>query len=366
MSGNWATTHREIVSGQRRGLGATLARRMLAAASVPYALAMRLRNLLFDLGWKRVHRAAVPVISVGNLTLGGTGKTPAVEWLARYYRARGQRVAVLSRGYGQSVGRNDEALVLEENLPDVPHLQGKDRVALAQTAVAELDSEILLLDDGFQHRRLHRDLDLVLIDATDPWGQAWVFPRGRLREPQSRLRQASVVALTRCDQVSAPELQQLRAEVTRLAPKSLLVESIHSPDCLRDTNGTEEALTALRERPVAAFCGLGNPDAFFRTVVSLGADLRMRRTYEDHYPYRREDVEELNNWADGLPPDAWVVTSQKDLVKLRLTHLRERPLWAVRIAWRLTAGEAELQARLEQFLPSPKVAPSPVTDDTGE
>src|SRR5262245_12493692 len=156
---------------------------------------MRLRNWLYDRGWKRTHRAAVPVVSVGNLTVGGTGKTPCVEFVARWFRERDRRVAILSRGYGSTGGANDEAMVLEENLPDVPHLQGADRVALAAAAVEELESEVLVLDDGFQHRRLARDLDLVLVDATNPWGHGAVLPRGLLREPASGLRRAGAVLL---------------------------------------------------------------------------------------------------------------------------------------------------------------------------
>src|SRR5207244_12530469 len=128
---------------------------------------------------------------------GGTGKTPCAEFVARFFRQLDLRVALLSRGYGSQAGRNDEALVLEENLPDVPHLQGPDRAALAQVAVEELDSEILVLDDGFQHRRLHRDLDIVLIDATCPWGYGHLLPRGLLREPISSLKRAHVAMLTR-------------------------------------------------------------------------------------------------------------------------------------------------------------------------
>jgi tetraacyldisaccharide 4'-kinase len=157
-----------LVRGERRGPLASLARLGLWGASWPYRLGVRVRNGLFDRGWKTVHRVPVPVVSVGNLTLGGTGKTPFVEYVARFYRDLGVRVAILSRGYGSDAGRNDEAMVLEENLPDVPHLQDRDRVALANTAVEELEAELLILDDGFQHRRLHRDLDIVLIDATCP------------------------------------------------------------------------------------------------------------------------------------------------------------------------------------------------------
>ncbi len=189
-----------LVRGDSKGVGPTLQRIGLSAASVPYGLTVRLRNLLYDLGWLRARRAPVPVVSVGNLSVGGTGKTPFVEHVAGFYRRRDVRVAVLSRGYGAEHGPNDEALVLEENLPDVPHLQGADRAALARSAIEELESELLVLDDGFQHRRLCRDLDVVLIDATAPWGHGRLLPRGLLREPKTGLRRAHLVALTRCDQ----------------------------------------------------------------------------------------------------------------------------------------------------------------------
>src|SRR6516165_3548800 len=140
---------RALVSGRARGPGAALLRGGLWLASLPYGLAVRLRNGMYEWGWKERRKAPVPVVSVGNLTVGGTGKTPCVEHVARFYRARGLRVAVLSRGYGSERGRNDEAMVLEENLPDVPHLQGPDRVALATTAIEELESDALVLDDGF-------------------------------------------------------------------------------------------------------------------------------------------------------------------------------------------------------------------------
>ena len=150
-----------MLAGERRGLGAALQRSGLRVASGPYGWAVAIRNGLFDHGWKVAEHAGVPVVSVGNLTVGGTGKTPCVEYVARFFRQQDRRVAILSRGYGSEQGPNDEALVLEENLPDVPHLQGADRVALAQTAVEELESEVLVLDDGFQHRRLWR--------ATSTW-----------------------------------------------------------------------------------------------------------------------------------------------------------------------------------------------------
>src|SRR5262245_17167980 len=193
-----------LVRGQIRGPAAAVARLGLGAVSGLYCLGVSARNAAYDWGWKTAHRAAVPVVSVGNLTLGGTGKTPMVEWVARWFRGRGARVAILSRGYGQAEGLNDEGRVLEENLPDVPHFQGADRVELARIAVEESESQVLVLDDGFQHRRLARDLDIVLLDALEPFGLGRLFPRGLLREPVSSLRRAGLVVLSRADLVPGP------------------------------------------------------------------------------------------------------------------------------------------------------------------
>ena len=206
-----------LVRGETRGALASASRVALGGASSLYGLAVGSRNLAFYLGWKASHRASVPVVSVGNLTLGGTGKTPMVEWIARWYRARGVRVAILSRGYGQSGEMNDEGRVLEENLPDVPHLQGADRVDLAGRAVEELESELLVLDDGFQHRRLARDLDVVLLDALDPFGLGRMFPRGLLREPARSLRRAGVVVLSRADLVDRSTRVAIRARAEKAA-----------------------------------------------------------------------------------------------------------------------------------------------------
>ena len=335
-----------LVRGDRRGLGSSLARIGLGCVSLPYGIGVALRNIAYGRGWTKTHAAGVPVISVGNLTLGGTGKTPCVEWLANWCRARDLRVAILSRGYGAEAGPNDEALVLEQNCPDVPHLQGADRAALAQVAVEELESEILILDDGFQHRRLGRDLDIVLVDATCPWGHGWLFPRGLLREPASSLGRADVVMLTRCDMTSPEALSRLHEEVRRHAPGTPLVESEHRPTAW--VNGDRELpIGSFAGRPVAAFCGLGNPDAFRRTLRSLGAEPIAWRTYPDHHAYSAADVDDLRRWASALPADAVIATTQKDLVKVRLDRLGDRELWALRISLHLRAGAEELTRKLE-------------------
>jgi tetraacyldisaccharide 4'-kinase len=344
-----AASYLALIRGERRGLAATLLRLGLSLVSVPYGGAVRLRNLAYGHGWKRTNSAAVPVVSVGNLTLGGTGKTPCVEYLAHWFREREVRVAILSRGYGAEAGRNDEALVLEENCPDVPHLQGPDRVALARIAVEELETELLILDDAFQHRRLARDLDIVLVDATCPWGHGHLFPRGLLREPASSLRRAGLVVMTRCDLASADCLQSLRREIERRARGTAIVESAHRPAAW--SNGPDErALDFVHGRPLAAFCGLGNPDAFRRTLEELAGSPIAWRTFPDHHAYTRDDIEDLRAWARSLPEDVIVATTQKDLVKIRLQRLSERELWALKIRLDIRSGEAELTAKLEDLL----------------
>jgi tetraacyldisaccharide 4'-kinase len=338
-----------LVRGERRGPLASLARLGLWGASWPYRVGVGVRNRMFDRGWRTVHRVPVPVVSVGNLTLGGTGKTPFVEYLARAYRDLGVRVAVLSRGYGSEAGRNDEAMVLEENLPDVPHLQGKDRVALANTAVEELEAELLILDDGFQHRRLHRDLDFVLIDATSPPHRDRLFPRGTLREPAGSMKRAATVVLTRCDQVEPDRVTEIREWLRVRVPTTPVVETEHAAVELIAADGTHP-VADLGGARVAAFCGIGNPAAFRRTLESLGATVTGFRTFADHHGYTRADVGDLSAWAAGQGVSA-VVTTQKDWVKLRTPELGGRPLRAVRIGLRVRDGEEQLADIAQRVAP---------------
>jgi tetraacyldisaccharide 4'-kinase len=294
----------------------------------------------------------VPVVSVGNLTLGGTGKTPCVEYVAGFYRDRGLQVALLSRGYGADAGPNDEAMVLEENLPDVPHLQDADRVAAAGRAVEELESEVLVLDDGFQHRRLGRDLDVVLIDATLPPHRDRMFPRGTLREPESSLVRAGVILLTRCDQADPAAVSATRQRLETRFPGVPVATSEHRPTAL--LGGPEpEPVEDLRGRTVAGFAGIGSPPAFRRTLESLGATVAGFRAYPDHHPYTRADVDDLRVWAANLPADAVVATTQKDWVKLRLPDLAGRPLRAVRVGIAFRAGQDAFDAALARAVPDP-------------
>jgi tetraacyldisaccharide 4'-kinase len=340
-----------LLRGERRGLKPALERTGLRLLSLPYGWAVRGRNWMYDRGWAQSYAAAIPVISVGNLTVGGTGKTPCVEYVARFLRQREVRVAILSRGYGAQEGCNDEALVLEENLPDVPHLQGPDRVALAQVAAEELESEVLVLDDGLQHRRLRRDLELVLIDATCPWGYGYLLPRGLLREPMSGLKRAHAVLITRCDQVEPNVIHDIQARVQRCQPHLPVIRTTHRPAQWINASRTTLPLEQLQDRPWTAFCGLGNPEAFRRTLTRLGGNVTDWRTFPDHHNYTRSDVDNLQRWADQQAAETVMLTTQKDLVKIRLDHLGGRPLWALNIQLHLETGQDILEEKLLAVLP---------------
>jgi tetraacyldisaccharide 4'-kinase len=346
-----ATELGALLGGQRRGLRAALLRGLLALAEVPYRGTVAWRNWRYDRSASKSQRVGVPVVSVGNLTVGGTGKTPMVAWLARWFRERGVRVAVVSRGYGAAEGqRNDEAMELELRLPDVPQMQNPDRVAGALAAIEEFQCQLVLLDDGFQHRRLRRDVDIVLLDATEPFGFGHLLPRGLLREPVSSLRRAHAVVLSRADAVAPERREGIRAKVRRHAPSAVWAEASHAPAALVNSAGGSRPPHDLRGKRILAFCGIGNPGAFRRTLAALGAEEATFREFADHHAYRREDIAELAQAARGCSADLAVCT-QKDLVKIRADWLGETPLFALQIDLEITAGRPELEALLAKYLP---------------
>lgn len=347
-----AAGFRDLVSGRRRGIGATLLRGGLTVAEVGYAAAMRIRNRRYDAGRATTHHVDAPVVCVGNLTLGGTGKTPVVEWLARRLRAHDVRVSIVSRGYGVEQGsRNDEALELEQKLPDVPHLQHADRVEGARTAIEEFESQVVLLDDGFQHRRLARDLDVVLLDALEPFGYGHVFPRGLLREPLDGLKRAGVVVLSRADLVDEAERRRIRDVVRRYNPEAAWCEVRHAPRSLLNSRGDERPLDELRGKRIVGFCGLGNPTGFRQTLDGQGYDVAAFEEFPDHHAYQRADLDRLSQLAQQSQAAALVCT-HKDLVKLQVDELRGLPVWAVVVGIEFLSGEAALVEKLAPLLPT--------------
>lgn len=341
------TNFRDLVSGRRPGPTAALIRAGLRVASIPYGWAVARRNRQFDQATREIVRPPVPVVSVGNLTVGGTGKTPMVEWMSRYLREHHVRVAILSRGYRAAAdGRNDEALELELALPDVPHLQNADRAASAAVAVEELATQLLLLDDGFQHRRLARDLDIVLLDASEPFGFDHVLPRGTLREPATGLRRAGVVVLSRADMLDPAGRAAVRARVATLSPDAAWCEVEHRPAALLASDGTRDGISMLTGQTVAAFCGIGNPAGFRHTLQQLGCSVAVWREFPDHHAYTREDVTAIAELARGARASL-IVCTRKDLVKLRVPVIGNAPLRAVAVELNFLAGEEALKQTLQ-------------------
>jgi tetraacyldisaccharide 4'-kinase len=282
--------------------------------------------------------AGKPVISVGNITTGGTGKTPMVAWIARELQAAGKRVGIVLRGYKATGGRSDEAELLKQ-LTGAIVIVHADRVAGAAEAAAA-GADVIVLDDGFQHRRLRRDVDIVLIDATDPFGLGHCLPRGLLREPASALGDADAIIITRSDAMNRKDLDALRSKLSRLAPKAAIFRAAHKPVAAIDGAGQRLAPSALAGRKVFAFCGIGSPQSFLHTLSELGARVVGQCVLEDHCEYTPQLLEELSAMA-GHAEAQLAVTTQKDYVKIGPNQFAS-PLWQLAIEMDLTEGREEL------------------------
>jgi tetraacyldisaccharide 4'-kinase len=337
---------RELVSGRRRGFVAACARAILRALELPYTAVVNWRNRRYDRRRLPIHRVHVPVVSVGNITLGGTGKTPTVEWLARWLSDQGVRVVLVSRGYGSRDGEpNDEAMELARKLPQVPHLLDPDRASAAQRAIERHDAQLVLLDDGFQHRRLARDLDIVLLDASEPFGFGHVFPRGTLREPLAGLARADVIMLTRSQLIDAAERARIRGQVARYAPAAVWVEANYVSEYLESPTGQRQPVSTLASQSVAAFCGIGNPAGFRQSLIACGYQVFAARELADHAAFTDANIRDLSQWADDLDVAAAICTC-KDLVKIGDRWQSSKPLWALAGRLDITQGYSELEAAL--------------------
>lgn len=314
----------------------------LAPLSWLYGAATHIRLTLYRAGVCRAHKIDAPVISVGNITAGGTGKTPFVAWLA-YELARDsgsggdRRVCILSRGYGRATTAQqrvvvsdgerilagvreggDEPLLLAEMLQGVAAvISDANRAAAANWARRHLGSELFILDDGFQHLSVQRDLNIALVDATDPWGGGHLLPRGRLREPRLNLARADCIIITRADQTN--DLNNLRAEAERLSGgRPVFVSQVRTRRArplLRSAVDPAVVEEDVRRHPVAAFCAIGNPQSFFAHLRSDGYTLNYTRAFPDHHIYTQSEADRLvreatANGAHGL------LTTAKDAVKL--------------------------------------------------
>jgi tetraacyldisaccharide 4'-kinase len=287
------------------------------------------RARLYRSGALASESVSVPVISVGNVTFGGTGKTPFVELLARRLRFEGRRPAVVSRGYGRRskgvivvsngdgplVGSEvggDEPVAIARRAPGVAVVVGERRAEAARTAIAG-GADVILLDDGFQHLALRRDADLLLLDAADPFGGGRLPPDGRLREPLSALARADAIVFTRIDR-GGPPAEAIR-QLARWNPDAPVFTARLRPAGLWDERGSPVASALLTARRFVAVCGIANPAAFAQSIRDLDLTAEEILTFPDHHSYRRRDLERIRAAADRTG-GAWILTTEKDAVKL--------------------------------------------------
>jgi len=337
---------------------------VLRLVSAFYEALLNLRLSLYRLGVFKTRKLGVRVISVGNLTLGGTGKTPAVMMIAEMLRDKGFKPAILSRGYKGdneddigivSDGKNillsaeaagDEPLMMAERLKEVPVVQGRDRYRAGLLAAERFEVDTFILDDGFQHLALHRDLNILLCDRKNPFGNGVVFPAGDLREPVRQSGRADLIMLTRCSKEEGSEtFTDFNNPSAPVIKTALRLDSL-----VRLDNGERIDPRSLERQPVAVFCGIVRPEDFFRTVEGAGAKLVMRENFPDHYRYTDQELKALEKNAEAAGA-RFLVTTEKDAVKLKGRKF-SIPLLAAQVSFEIMEG-AEILERLILRSPEP-------------
>ena len=360
-----------VVSGRLRGLGPNLLRFTLKLLSRLYSFIMNVRLALFEHRIIRSKTLGCQVISIGNLTVGGTGKTPVVEVFARALQQNGRKVAILSRGYMKaedppaeklknlitfrtpkqqpprivsdgerllldSEMGGDEPYMLASNLPNVCVIVDKDRVKSGRYAIQKLGCDTLILDDGFQYLRLKHRVDIVLVDRTNPFDNGYVLPRGLLRESVRHLSRATFIFITKSAGDGSPEL---RREIRALNDKAEIAECRHTPRHLQDVfTGERKPLEFLQGLKVAALSGIAAPRGFEETLERLGGELVHRRRFADHHRYTQQELLDTINAARDRGAQA-ILTTEKDAVRFPLLERRDIPLYFLRVEIELLSGE---------------------------
>lgn len=338
-----------IISGERTDFSATVTRSILRGISLGYGCAILFRNFCYDQGLFRTHHPDVPVISVGNLTTGGTGKTPVTAMLCQLLQTLGRRPGILSRGYrSQGSEGNDEYKVLQLIAPGIPHIQDPDRVQGLQTLLKQpqhLCPEAVVLDDGLQHRRLGRSLNLILVDASCPFGYGYLLPRGLLRESPAGFRRADAVIITRCEQASKNQLDELKARIVSAADhlQDRILQLQFRPAGIRDGKGNTTPVSQLQNVRVWLMSGIGNPEAFRRTCELAGVEIAGSSWFPDHHHFSEAELRQVRTDCENANAE-FVLTTVKDLVKIP-----ERPGFRA-LEIEAAFPEREHQRILEQLL----------------
>jgi tetraacyldisaccharide 4'-kinase len=340
-----------IVEPVRPGVLPDVLRGFLTGCAGLYDLGLEAYLGAERLGLRRRTRLPLPVVSIGNLTVGGTGKTPMTQWLCRRLQKRGLRVAVLSRGHGgtETVVRvvsddrgllqadaadlGDEPVLLARTLPGVPVIVGKDRRLSGREAMRRFPLDALVLDDGFQYWQLARDLDIVLLDSLRPFDNGYPLPRGLLREPKRHLRRAQIVVVTRADRLDASGREQLHSTISALSPAAVVFWASHRPVGLTPVRGplTEmRSLDWLCGQRIVALSGIAQPNSFGETLTASGAIVTKHLVYNDHATFQPQDVEQAARVLQATGAAALVMT-EKDAVKWPDYEGIEIPTFALRV-----------------------------------
>ncbi len=305
----------QVATDQKQGVLAFLVGVMLKLLSYIFFFLSSIRFLGYQKGLLKSNSLGKPVISIGNLTLGGVGKTPIVEQIARHLKDKKFKVVILTRGYKGGT-QGDEVKMLEENLENVVVLAGANRYHRAVTYLEKNDVDVFILDDGFQHLKLERDLDVVAIDAMDPWGNGSLLPRGILREAISSIKRADVVLITKSD-LGERNLNNIKSKLHEVGCQVPVVLSTHSPQCYLDvkTQASYE-LGHFQSDKVCLISSIGRPEAFEATLKGEVGRVEKSFRFMDHYDYAESDIRTILNFCKDHDIQT-IITTQKDAVKLK-------------------------------------------------
>ena len=370
----------EVILEERRGKRAAIVRFLLFLLSKVFLVVVKLRRFLYDVRILRDYTIGVQVIAVGNLTVGGTGKTPVVEKFARELKNQGRTVAILSRGYRSkppplskrlldrlllrrdrtpprvvSDGRSllldsetagDEPYMLASNLKDVVVLVDKDRVKAGRYAIEKFGCDTLLLDDGFQYWKLAgRRRDIVLIDCQAPFGNEYLLPRGTLREPPSHLGRANTIFITKSDGDTA----RLRARIARHNPGAGIIECVHHPLYFEDVfTGERHGMDLLKGRRIASLSGIAQPESFEKSLKGQGAELVYSKRFADHHRFTQQEVLNAINRSKKKQAEM-IITTQKDAVRFPKIDRRDLPMYFMRVEIKILSGAKDFNDCVKQI-----------------
>jgi len=333
----------KLATDENRGFIAGIIKAFLFILSFIYGSVVRILILFSRL---KPHRLNCKVISVGNITLGGTGKTSLVEYIARYLKQQGHKVAILSRGYKRRITQyairntqyatmGDEPYMLSKKLGDIPVIVDANRIRGAKQAIKEYRVDTVILDDGFQQWKIKKDLEITTIDVTDPFGNQHLLPRGILREPLTSLKRSDVFILTKTN--LNPDIQDPKDFLSQINPAALILESIHKPlgFCKIDQPGELLNTEIFKGKTVTLFCGIADPDSFEDLIMSLGIKVGLSFSFPDHYNYSQKDLDKITQASKEKNIDT-IVTTEKDAARL----------YAIRNTSPAQAGKAQYAIRI--------------------